>query len=65
MGWFGRRSATPLYASLASRTSGMTIRNAVGALVEVEIRGVQCLVVLYPVDDPSGDVYALGSAYPR
>jgi hypothetical protein len=35
------------------------------ALVEVEIRGTRCLVVLYPVDDPSGDVYALGSAYPR
>jgi hypothetical protein len=35
------------------------------ALVEVEIRGMRCLVVLYPVDDPSGDVYALGSAYPR
>lgn len=35
------------------------------ALVEVEIRGRWCLVVLYPVDDSSGDVYALGSAYPR
>jgi hypothetical protein len=35
------------------------------ALVEVEIRGKRCLVVIYPVDDPSGDVYALGSAYPR
>jgi hypothetical protein len=35
------------------------------ALVEVEIRGMLCLVVLYPVDDSSGDVYALGSAYPR
>lgn len=34
------------------------------ALVEVEIQGRQCLVVLYPVDDSSGDVYALGSAYP-
>jgi hypothetical protein len=35
------------------------------ALVEVTIRGRLCLVVLYPVADPSGDVYALGSAYPR
>jgi hypothetical protein len=35
------------------------------ALVEVEIRGDRCLVVLCPVDDSSGDVYALGSAYPR
>ena len=35
------------------------------ALVEVRIRGERVIVVLYPVDDPSGDVYALGSAYPR
>jgi hypothetical protein len=35
------------------------------ALVEVGIRGKRCLVVLYPVADPSGDVYAMGSAYPR
>jgi hypothetical protein len=35
------------------------------ALVEVTIRGRLCLVVLYPVADPSGDVYALGSACPR
>jgi hypothetical protein len=35
------------------------------ALVEVEISGMRCVVVLYPVDDASGDVYALGSAYPR
>lgn len=35
------------------------------ALVEVRIRGNRCLVVLYPVADPSGDVYALGSAYSR
>jgi hypothetical protein len=35
------------------------------ALVEAEIRGRRCLVVLYPVDDSSGDAYALGSAYPR
>ena len=35
------------------------------ALVEVQIRGIRCVVVLYPVEDPSGDVYALGSAYPR
>jgi hypothetical protein len=35
------------------------------ALVAVHIRGCPVLVVLYPVTDPSGDVYALGSAYPR
>jgi hypothetical protein len=35
------------------------------ALVEAEIRGQPCIVVLYPVDDPSGDVFALGSADPR
>ncbi len=35
------------------------------ALVEADIRGVTVVVVLYPVADPSGDVYALGSAYPR
>jgi hypothetical protein len=35
------------------------------ALVEVNIRGVTVIVVLYPVEDPVGDVYALGSAYPR
>jgi hypothetical protein len=35
------------------------------ALVEITIRGKLCLVVLYPVADPSGDVYALGSACPR
>jgi hypothetical protein len=35
------------------------------AMVEAEIRGQLCIVVLYPVRDPLGDVYALGSAYPR
>jgi hypothetical protein len=35
------------------------------ALVEANIRGLTVIVVLYPVLDPSGDVYALGSAYPR
>ena len=35
------------------------------ALVEVRIRDRRCVVVLYPVDDPAGDVYALGSAYVR
>jgi hypothetical protein len=35
------------------------------ALVETEVAGRLCLVVLYPVDHPMGDVYALGSAYPR
>lgn len=35
------------------------------ALVKVEIRGHEWVIVLYPVDDPRGDVYALGSAYLR
>ena len=35
------------------------------ALVEASVGGRQCIVVLYPVVDPMGDVYALGSAYPR
>ena len=35
------------------------------AIVEAEVGGRGCLIVLYPVDDPLGDVYALGSAYPR
>lgn len=35
------------------------------ALVEANIRGVTVIVVLYPIADPLGDVYALGSAYPR
>jgi hypothetical protein len=35
------------------------------ALVEIRIRRDTVIVVLYPVNDPSGDVYALGSAYPR
>jgi hypothetical protein len=35
------------------------------ALVEASIGGRTCIVVLYPVDDPLGDVWALGSAYPR
>ena len=35
------------------------------AKVEATIGGRECLIVLYPVDDPQGDVYALGSAYPR
>lgn len=35
------------------------------ALVRANIRGVTVIAVLYPVLDPSGDVYALGSAYPR
>ena len=34
------------------------------ALVEVTIRGRLCLVVLYPVADPSGDEYALGKRLP-
>ena len=35
------------------------------AFVDVSIRARPVLVVLYPVLDPLGDVYALGSAYPR
>ena len=35
------------------------------AIVEASIGGRLCIIVLYPVDDPMGDVYALGSAYPR
>ncbi len=34
-------------------------------MVEVFIRERRIVVVLYPVDDPYGDVFALGSAYPR
>jgi hypothetical protein len=34
------------------------------ALVEIFIRGQRVLVVLYPVDDPLGGVFNLGSAYP-
>jgi hypothetical protein len=35
------------------------------AMVQVYLRGVEVIVVLYPVESPSGDVYALGSAYPK
>jgi hypothetical protein len=35
------------------------------AIVETNIRSLTVIVVLYPVDDPIGDAYALGSAYPR
>lgn len=35
------------------------------ALVEFWIGDRRCVAVLYPVDDVAGDVYALGSAYPR
>ena len=35
------------------------------ALVEANIRGITVVAVLYPVEDPFGDIYALGSAYPR
>ena len=34
------------------------------ALVETYIRGVRVMVVLYPANDPLGDAYHLGSAYP-
>lgn len=35
------------------------------ALVQVTMGNRKVLVVLYPVDDPMGNVYALGSAYER
>jgi hypothetical protein len=35
------------------------------AIVEVDVGGRLCIIVLYPVADPFGDAYALGSAYPR
>ena len=34
------------------------------ALVEIQLRGRRCVAVLYPVGDLSGNVFALGSAYP-
>jgi hypothetical protein len=33
------------------------------AIIEIFIRGQKVLVVLYPVDDPMGSVFNLGSAY--
>jgi hypothetical protein len=35
------------------------------AIVETNISGIRVVAVLYPVNDPIGDAYALGSAYPR
>jgi hypothetical protein len=35
------------------------------AIVQIRIGGRRCEAVLYPVDDPMGGVWALGSAYPR
>ena len=40
-------------------------RRGLRAIVETSIRGVRIIAVLYPVSDPHGDAYALGSAYPR
>jgi hypothetical protein len=34
------------------------------AIVETLIRGQKVAVVLYPANDPLGDAYHLGSAYP-
>lgn len=34
------------------------------ALIEVAIRSRRVMVVLYPADDPLGDGWNLGSAYP-
>lgn len=34
------------------------------AIVETFIRGQKVAVVLYPANDPFGDAYHLGSAYP-
>ena len=33
-------------------------------LVEIRLRGLRCIAVLYPVGGLSSDVFALGSAYP-
>jgi hypothetical protein len=33
------------------------------AIVKIQIRGRPALIVLYPTDDSSGDVWNLGSAY--
>lgn len=35
------------------------------AMVEIVVRDRRCIAVLYPVSGPSGDVFALGSAYPN
>lgn len=35
------------------------------AIVRAEVNGQTCLAVLYPVANPFGDTYALGSAYPE
>lgn len=35
------------------------------AVFEADVSGRLCIVVLYPIDDPMGDTYALGSVYPR
>jgi hypothetical protein len=40
-------------------------RRGLRAIVETSIRSVRIIAVLYPVSDPNGDAYALGSAYPR
>ena len=34
-------------------------------IVAIEVNGRRCIAVLYPVADPFGDAYALGSAYPQ
>jgi hypothetical protein len=43
----------------------MTTQIAERAIAEIDVRGRRCIAVLYPVEDPFGDAYALGSAYPR
>lgn len=35
------------------------------AIVQLRVGDRRCEAVLYPVDDPMGGVWALGSAYPR
>jgi hypothetical protein len=35
------------------------------ALVQIRIGRRRCIAVLYPAGDPSGNVFALGSAYER
>lgn len=34
-------------------------------MVQAVVRGRRCLVVLYPVDHPMGDVWNLGSIYEK
>jgi len=42
-----------------------TLSAASKAIVAFEVNGRNCIAVLYPIADPFGDTYALGSAYPQ